>query len=291
MSATKKTPEATSIQSLRKVLNIGQKREILEQLTNGETHQTVANKYGVGRSTVTKVWKNKDRIELNHLGSLVDFKKRLRKGRFDTLEIELLKWCFGECKKSLNLSLGLNLEDEETIDDAVTNFLKDKWVIDDNIIRKQAEKIAKELDCEDFECSAKWLGQFKRKFDLSSGRKRRQHNSVNMLQNFSTKESLELLPATTHVIKSNVPPSVELFHLVRKFKMEVLVSALQGKTGTEAELPPSNIVENYNPLNLTDFTFIPNNFNPLSNYTFIPSLDYNMLSGSDSIYSLSSTLR
>src|SRR5690348_15821277 len=76
----------------RKVLDMGCKKLIVELSKQGLSHQSIANELKIGRSTVTKVLLNKKLLGEGTLDFYDDSRKRLRKGKFDDLEIELFKW-------------------------------------------------------------------------------------------------------------------------------------------------------------------------------------------------------
>ncbi|KAI9293102.1 hypothetical protein K502DRAFT_325492 [Neoconidiobolus thromboides FSU 785] len=136
-------------QKERVVLSMAQRLEIVnlgEQ--HGLSHQEIATQFNVGRSTVTKILLNKEKIKRISKGVSNDLRKRIRTSEFDELERRLAVWC---------------------TKDAIIN---DKGILeltsehDSSKIEEKAQELAVELKLSNFSPNSRWLVKFRRKFKL-----------------------------------------------------------------------------------------------------------------------------
>ncbi|KAI9294033.1 hypothetical protein K502DRAFT_325027 [Neoconidiobolus thromboides FSU 785] len=148
----------------RKVLDIGCKKLIIELSKQGLSHQAIANRLKVGRSTVTKILLNKKLVTEGALDFYDDSRKRLRKGEFDDLEIELFKWC----------TYGLNVDQKPKIyrgneakeNEGLNQLIKIRNDITKEDIISYAYNLSIQMNLPNFTPNISWILKFQRKFQL-----------------------------------------------------------------------------------------------------------------------------
>ena len=129
----------------RTILTAAQKRELCEtkEKEPNLSNTDLAQKYGIGKSTVTDILNNKERwlIISEDQGSI----KKFRSPKWPNLESALSLW--------------------------VDNALNTKQDIDGNILKTKASFFARQLSIEDFNQSEGWLGGFKKRHGLRQFKK------------------------------------------------------------------------------------------------------------------------
>ncbi|KAH6948811.1 hypothetical protein HPB50_026545 [Hyalomma asiaticum] len=83
-------PSAQTDGTKRKALDISTKRVILDELAQGAKNCELVKKYGVSKSTISTILKNKDKIISANANSTD--RKRLRRATYADVEEVLLKW-------------------------------------------------------------------------------------------------------------------------------------------------------------------------------------------------------
>ena len=124
-------------------IDLETKLRILNEVDRGTLKKkTIAEQYGIAKSTLSTVLKDREKI-LNAvaLGS-GNKSKRLRSAKYEDIETLLLEW-FNHMRTS-NVPLS------------------------GPIIQSKANEIAKNLDIQDFSCSTGWLYRFQKRHSISS---------------------------------------------------------------------------------------------------------------------------
>ncbi|KAI9293104.1 hypothetical protein K502DRAFT_343435 [Neoconidiobolus thromboides FSU 785] len=162
----------------RNVLDMTQKLEIIRLHKAGSTNQYISNMFNIGRSTVSKIITNKERLLTLSEGVENDLRKRVRKNEFNILEKRVIEWCTKDAEK-----------DEQ-------GFLKLAPDYDSDKIIMKAQKIANELNQSHFIADTLWLSKLRRKFKLKFKIPKKQLSSLTIKD--------------TNIIKSNVPDDFTL---------------------------------------------------------------------------------
>ncbi|KAI9292745.1 hypothetical protein K502DRAFT_68370 [Neoconidiobolus thromboides FSU 785] len=131
----------------RNVLNIHTKKTIVKLAESGLTHKSLAEKFNVARSTITKIILRKDEI-LNHEILKYDPRKCFKKNQDEKLENLLYLWC----------TEGQNIELSSV------NLIKSN--ITSKCVVNKANEIAGSLKLGSSDIDSKWIKRFLRKFKL-----------------------------------------------------------------------------------------------------------------------------
>ncbi|KAI9293105.1 hypothetical protein K502DRAFT_367026 [Neoconidiobolus thromboides FSU 785] len=132
----------------RKAIDISTKLEIIKQADQGFPHKTIAEQFKIGRSTVTKIILNKDKIKLLKEGVFNKLRKRIRLTGYDHLENRLLQLC----------SEGAILTTD--------SFLRLNEDITGDVIANKAKTLLEELSINNLTIDNSWLIRFRRKYKL-----------------------------------------------------------------------------------------------------------------------------
>ncbi|KAI9292216.1 hypothetical protein K502DRAFT_367796 [Neoconidiobolus thromboides FSU 785] len=125
----------------RATLDLKTKRKIIEIAELGYSHQKIADKFNIGRSTVTKILLKKD-VLLNTIESEIDLsRKRLRRTELNGLENKLATWYL---EANINKS----------------------HIVDLQALKSQAIALAKEMGINNFNFDSAWIQKFCTKFRL-----------------------------------------------------------------------------------------------------------------------------
>ncbi|XP_066152124.1 tigger transposable element-derived protein 4-like [Euwallacea fornicatus] len=134
----------------RKSLTLDKKLEIIHKLQNGATNVAICCQYKLTSSTVSTIWKNREKyVNVQHVNSLKF--KRLRESKHPNVDKDLLKWF--SIKRSENVPI-------------TGNILKEKATE----LKKMRENINSENDKKTSGISRGWLDRFKRRYNISSGK-------------------------------------------------------------------------------------------------------------------------
>lgn len=127
--------------SKRKSFSIEEKSVIIQRLEAGESNGTIAKEFGVNRSTISTIKKNKHKIELL-LNANVLKRKRVRVSSQKQIESAILQWFI------LQRNQGKP--------------------VNGPMLRKKANFFAKELNIANFNCSASWINRFKNRHNIGA---------------------------------------------------------------------------------------------------------------------------
>ncbi|XP_065157210.1 tigger transposable element-derived protein 4-like [Atheta coriaria] len=118
----------------RKAFTIEEKSAIICRLENGESNSRLAKEFGVGHSTISMIFKNKNRIKQSFNSNVLK-PKRLRKSRQENVDQALIHWFKNMRNKGIPVS-GPKLQEK-------------------------ANGFAARFGILDFNCSASWISRFK----------------------------------------------------------------------------------------------------------------------------------
>lgn len=116
-----------------KMLPIGDKIKIIEEVDRGFRRVDIAKKYNVSASTVTNIWKNK-----NDIRTLFDGNKKKRVLKFATIDDQMIEWFRAMREKNIPVSGA--------------------------IMKEQAMAFARESNQLNFYASSGWLEKFKKRY-------------------------------------------------------------------------------------------------------------------------------
>lgn len=130
-------------QKKRKVFNIEEKAHILWRLENGESNGDIAKECGVSHSTISTIWKNKNKI----------------KALFDNNSLKI--------KRS-------RASEHKVIEEALLTWFKHQRVnnvpISGPILQQKANDFARLMGKENFECSSSWVQRFRARHNIVAGK-------------------------------------------------------------------------------------------------------------------------
>ncbi|VVC36830.1 DNA binding HTH domain, Psq-type,Homeobox domain-like,HTH CenpB-type DNA-binding domain [Cinara cedri] len=136
----------------RNTLYVDQKVILIRAVENGETISDVGRRFGFSPSTVSTIWKSKEKIlQANTEGSPY---KRIRKPKFEGLDQALITWFHKQQYDNLPIS--------------------------GPILKTTAENLAQQLGITDFKASEGWLGKFKHRHNISYKQKNKKAQNVNL---------------------------------------------------------------------------------------------------------------
>ncbi|KOB77473.1 putative tigger transposable element derived 6-like protein [Operophtera brumata] len=130
-------------QKKRKVFNIEQKSHIIWRIENGELNGDIAKECGVSHSTISTIWKNKDKVKAHFENNSLKI-KRLRTSEHKVIEEALLTWY-----KHQKLN---------------------KVPISGPILQKKANDFARLMGKENFACSSSWVQRFRARHNIVAGK-------------------------------------------------------------------------------------------------------------------------
>lgn len=135
--------EENNLPKKRKSLSIEQKIRIITEKENGATHTDLARKYHIPSSTLSTIWKEREKIKTffaNNLSKL----KRARTTQYTEIDKALLTWY--KSQKANNIPCPAR------------------------ILQEKAEEFGKQLGDLDFVCSLSWIQRFRARHDLSASK-------------------------------------------------------------------------------------------------------------------------
>lgn len=125
----------------RKILCNNEKVSLIGAIEKGGKKSDVANRFGFSPSTVSTIWKNKEKFlqaELDGKSS-----KKLKKPKFEDVDQAMLSWFWKQRQNNMPVS--------------------------GPIMKAKAEKIAEKLAITDFKASEGLLGKFKQRHRINYG--------------------------------------------------------------------------------------------------------------------------
>lgn len=131
--------------SNRKSLTLEQKIKIIDEINSGASNADICRKYSLSTSTVSTIWKSKDKIK-GTLNSNISKLKRIRKPVNREVDQALLQWF--KQKRTQNVP------------------------ISGPILQEKAEEFSKILSPsnETSSCSKSWIDRFKKRYHISSSK-------------------------------------------------------------------------------------------------------------------------
>jgi IS30 family transposase len=87
----------------RKALSVDEKFAIITRIKNGEANVEVAKSLGLSHSTVSTIWKDRQKFE-DAFKSNVQNKKKLRCSHYDDIDKSLLGWFKEKRKQGIPIS-------------------------------------------------------------------------------------------------------------------------------------------------------------------------------------------
>lgn len=127
----------------RKSMSIEEKGVIIARMENGETNANLSSEFGVSHSTISSIWKNREKITDAFNSNALRVKK-LRSTQHDDLDKSLLEWF--KIQRSRNVP------------------------ITGPILRQKADEFALLLGKSDFQCSEGWINRFKVRHSIVFGK-------------------------------------------------------------------------------------------------------------------------
>src|SRR5699024_4347588 len=127
----------------RKMLSIEEKGAIIARLENGESNASLSNEFGISHSTVTTIWKNKEKIKCAFNDNLLKLKK-LRSSTHPDIEAALLQWFKDKRSKGIPITGPL--------------------------LQQKAEEFGKALGKQDYKCSESWIQRFRARHNIVPGK-------------------------------------------------------------------------------------------------------------------------
>ena len=127
----------------RKAFTVEEKGAIICRLENGESNSSLAKEFGVGHSTISMIFKNKNRIKESFNSNILK-PKRLRKSRQDNVDQALLQWFKVMRNKKIPVS--------------------------GPMLQEKANVFASRFGILDFNCSASWINRFKVRHNIVAGK-------------------------------------------------------------------------------------------------------------------------
>lgn len=127
----------------RKAFTIEEKGAIICRLENGESNSCLAKEFGVGHSTISMIFKNKNRIKQSFNSNVLK-PKRLRKSRQENVDQALIQWFKNMRNKGIPVS--------------------------GPMLQEKANGFAARFAILDFNCSASWISRFKVRHSIVAGK-------------------------------------------------------------------------------------------------------------------------
>ena len=127
-------------------LSIAMKLKICELIDKGERKSVVGKRFGIAESTVRTIYSYKEKLK--EFGCNYDYNKnfkRMKHPSFKELDVALSKWY----KKQRSSNAPVN----------------------GNELLAQANKLGKRLGIKDFECGSSWIDRFKKRHNISFGKR------------------------------------------------------------------------------------------------------------------------
>lgn len=137
----------------RKALTIKEKYDIVQKIESGEKQSDICRELNLPKSTVSIIWKKKDKI-LSSYGQVNARCKRLRKSAHERVDKGLLQWFSQKRKENVPLS--------------------------GPILQQKASEMGSKIEDKDFVCSKSWIERFKKRHCIIGGKIVGESASVDM---------------------------------------------------------------------------------------------------------------
>lgn len=136
----------------RKNFSVEEKAHIIFRLENNEKNSNIATEFGVSHSTISTIWKNRDKIKREFECERYNVKK-IRGSDHEDIDNALLKWF----KTQRNFNIPIN----------------------GPILQEKANDLAKLLG-KDFSCSSSWIQRFRVRHNITFSKINGESASVNL---------------------------------------------------------------------------------------------------------------
>lgn len=139
--------------SKRRALSIQDKFNIITEIETGSSQTTISSKMKIGKSTVSTIWKNKNKIKRDYNEGMINLnKKKMRTSTHNNVDHMLLKWF--QQKRANNVP------------------------VSGQLLQLKAEEFGRNCG-DEFKCSSGWLDRFKKRHNIVFGRISGEAASVN----------------------------------------------------------------------------------------------------------------
>lgn len=130
-------------QKKKKVFSIEEKSHVIWRLENGESNSEIAKECGVSHSTISTIWRNRDKIKVLFENNSLKL-KRARTSEHKVIEDALLTWF--KHQRANNVP------------------------INGPILQQKANGFARLMGKENFECSWSWVQRFRARHNIVAGK-------------------------------------------------------------------------------------------------------------------------
>ncbi|CAK1581849.1 unnamed protein product [Parnassius mnemosyne] len=130
-------------QKQRKVFSIEEKSHVIWRLQNGESNSEISKEYGVSHSTISTIWKNRDKIKALFEENSLKI-KRSRTSEHKVMEEALLTWFKHQSANNVPIS--------------------------GPILQQKANDFARLMGKENCKCSSSWVQRFRARHNIVAGK-------------------------------------------------------------------------------------------------------------------------
>lgn len=130
-------------QKKRKVFSIEEKSHVIWRLENGESNSEIAKECGVSHSTISTIWRNRDKIKVLFENNSLKL-KRARTSEHKVLDDSLLTWFKHQRANNVPIS--------------------------GPILQQKANDFALLMGKENFQCSSSWVQRFRARHNIVAGK-------------------------------------------------------------------------------------------------------------------------
>jgi hypothetical protein len=139
--------------SKMKNLTLDEKIKIIHEIEKTSNQSAIVNRGIASSSTVSRIWKNREKILLAHASSNKNIKK-VKTSKYDELDKLLITW--------------------------FKQTTKDNLTVQTFLLQEKASKIGLNLGIENFTCGDGWIQRFKRRHNIVSGTKSGEASDVKL---------------------------------------------------------------------------------------------------------------
>ncbi|XP_065224666.1 tigger transposable element-derived protein 4-like [Planococcus citri] len=133
----------SSVKMSRRSFTLQEKRQICAQISNGEKNSVLCVKYNVSSSTISTIWKYRNKwLSTDH--AYASKIKKLRESRYADLDYALLQW----------------FKNERASDTSISG----------PILQEKANELAKSFGLQGFSCTSSWIQRFRERHGISSSK-------------------------------------------------------------------------------------------------------------------------
>lgn len=164
----------------RKHFNVEEKSRIISKLENGATNKDLAKEYDVSHSTISTIWKERNKIKFLFDSNLLKM-KRARTTKHIEIEKALLMWF--QCQNANNV------------------------LLTGPILQQKANDFARCLGDQDFICSSSWIQRFRARHNINVSRKnyvKASCVSIGAVEGFSDTDNSITAPVTDYDIVAEI---------------------------------------------------------------------------------------